>query len=89
MNDGRLPPNLTSEMAQRYHEMMAQEISHPGDVILVAAMLLTNLLAMEIASSGSGELVDKLLECVRSDSRIIAGRLVLPTVEDDEPATIQ
>ena len=89
MNEGRMPLAIINEMAKRYHEMMAQEISHPGDVIMVAAMLLTNLLALEIASSGSAVLVDQLVEAVKGDARIIAGRLVMPEVESDEPITVQ
>lgn len=88
MTENRMTPELVGEMAKRYHEMLNDEIIHPGDVIMVVSLMFTSMLALEIASSGSAGLVDHLLDTIKSDARIIAGRIAAGTPVE-EPVTIQ
>ncbi len=88
----RLSAEAMSAVAQQIHHQLASTIAHPGDVAMTASFLLTNLLALEIASGTDGAVVDHLLDTIKVDARVIAGRIAAssqPAEEEMEPVTVQ
>lgn len=53
--------------AQRYHELMYDEIENPGDMIGTCAVMFTNMLIAGVVSGMDPALVDTLLGMIRAD----------------------
>ena len=53
--------------AQRYHELMYDEIENPGDMIGTCAVMFTNTLIAGVVSGMDPALVDTLLGMIRAD----------------------
>lgn len=65
------PDRLTQEeiwlTAKKFHELMAEDVRLPGDLIGVCAIMFTNQLMAAIMSGADMEFVDTMLGLVRDD----------------------
>lgn len=53
--------------AQRYHELMYDEINNPGDMIGTCAVMFTNMLIAGVVSGMDPALVDTMLGMIKAD----------------------
>ena len=72
-------------MAHHYHNEMAESIEHPGDIIGVAALLLTNLMVAGIMSGMNDQFAVDLLENIKLDVANVTKHFR----QTEEPISIQ